>query len=330
MFIHIIAQRINVLRFYRSVFSVCTNRFPFADNARSAGLDEVITYSLMDKDIYDKIKIQEESNLRNWVNIKNPLTEAFSIMRTSLIPGIIRVMSDNVKRQIEKVGVFETGRVFFDCGEGERPEEKMKICAGAVNMGEDIWNNDAAEFYHLKGVIESLFERLNIGEPKFSKGEAPFLHPGRTATISCNNEQIGILGEIAPDIIDEFDLSSGAAVFQLDFSFIKRNIGLADVKYVSLTRYPAVKRDLSIVVDRDILVGDILSVIEKAGGDLLQDLDLFDRYQGEQIPGNAKSLAFEFVFQAPDRTLTDDEVNDRFDKIVSRLNEKFEAEIRRK
>ncbi|MFW6386661.1 MAG: phenylalanine--tRNA ligase subunit beta [Bacillota bacterium] len=298
--------------------------------ARSAGLDEAYIFSLIDREIYDELEIPADSELRNWVELKSPLTEAFSLLRTSLIPGIVRLLSDNVKRQMEDVRVFEVGRVFFDCGVEERPEEQRKLAAGVTGAGEDIWNNNAPEFFYLKGVIETIFTRLNIGEAKFTSGEAPYLHPGRTAVISYDGNQVGILGELAPAVRERFDIDSRAAVFQLDLDFIIENAGYSDIEYISLTRYPSVRRDLAVVVEREISTGKILAAIRSAGGELLQEVELFDHYQGEQIPAAAKSLAYELTFQAPDRTLTDEEVNERFNRIVERLNEDFGAEIRRK
>ncbi|MFW6238730.1 MAG: phenylalanine--tRNA ligase subunit beta, partial [Halanaerobiales bacterium] len=301
-----------------------------SDIARSAGLDEAYIFSLIDREIYDELEIPADSKLRNWVELKNPLTEAFSILRTSLIPGIIRLLSSNVKRQMEDVRVFEIGRVFFDRGQNERPEEKRMLAAGVTDAGEDIWNNDASEFYYLKGVIETIFERLNLGAPVFNPGEAPYLHPGRTATIGCEGKNVGLLGEISPEVRERFDLDSRAAIFQLDFDFIIENARYSSVEYIPLTRYPSVSRDLAVVVDSEVPAGDILATVRSAGGELLQKVELFDRYQGEQMPGDAKSLAYELIFQAPDRTLTDEEVNDRFDRIVRSLNDRFGAEIRRK
>lgn len=295
----------------------------------SSGLDEIITFSLMGKDIYDKLKISAESKLRNWVEIKNPLNKAFSIMRISLLPGLIKVLSNNSKRQLEELGFFELGKVFFDHGAGERPQEKMMLVGGSMGYSDDFWQNEAGDFFYLKGILENLFDRFDKSELKFEAASKPYLHPGRTAKIIYDNQEIGVIGELLPGLIKEFDLGEGTTIFQLDFEFLEEEVELGEYKYVSLPKFPAVSRDLAIVVKQNIAAGDILSLIRKTGGKLLKSVELFDLYQGDQISEGCRSLAFKLLFQAQDRTLTDQEVDDIFEKVVSDLEEEFDAKLRR-
>ncbi len=295
----------------------------------SSGLDEIITFSLMDKDIFDKLKIPDDSKLREWVEIKNPLNEAFSIMRTSLLPGLIRALSNNAKRQLEKLSFFELGKVFYNNGSGQRPLEKMVLAGGSMGYHEDFWQNEAADFFYLKGVLENMFGRLNNSELQFEVTEVPYFHPGRSAKIMYDKRKIGIIGELLPELIDEFDLAEGTTIFQLDFEFLEEEVSLGEYKYISLPRFPAVSRDLAITVDKDIPAGDILLLIRTTGGELLKSVELFDLYQGDQISEGFKSLAFKLLFQAQDRTLTDKEVDEIFQLIVNKLDKEFKAKLRR-
>ncbi|MFW5998176.1 MAG: phenylalanine--tRNA ligase subunit beta [Bacillota bacterium] len=294
----------------------------------ASGLDEIVTFSLRGKEIYDKINIPKNDKLRNWVEIKNPLNEAFSIMRTSLVPNMIEILSQNAKRQLENIRFFEIGKVFFNQGEEKRPEEIKMLSGGSMGYNEDIWHNDAPDFYYLKGTVENLFSRLNLGEAKFIKSKMAYLHPGRTADIMYEDNKIGYIGEILPGLIEDFDLVEHTSVFQLNIDMIEKYVKLDEYRYVSLPRYPAISRDLALVVNQEISADIIMNKIKKTGGDLLKDVELFDLYQGKQIAKDSKSLAFKLLFQAEDRTLTDKEVNEIFQKIISKIQDKYDAEVR--
>ncbi|MFW6390119.1 MAG: phenylalanine--tRNA ligase subunit beta, partial [Halanaerobiales bacterium] len=294
----------------------------------ASGLDEIITFSLMGKEIYDRLNISRDNKLTKWVEIKNPLNKAFSVMRTSLIPNMIQTLSQNSKRQLQELRFFEIGKVFYDKGRRKRPEEVEMLAGGSMGYTEDIWNNSAPDFFYLKGVIENLFRRLNLDNLNFHKANKPFLHPGRTTEIFYKNKKVGFLGEILPDLIKEFDLSDHTALFQIDLNIIKNEVEPGEQRYVSLPRYPAVSRDLAIVVEKNLPSVKIMNAIENTAGDLLKDVKLFDLYQGEQIEKDSKSLAYKLLFQAEDRTLTDEEVNKLFKNIIENLKNEFNATIR--
>ncbi|MFP4662026.1 MAG: phenylalanine--tRNA ligase subunit beta [Halanaerobiales bacterium] len=293
----------------------------------SAGLDEVINFSLCSKNDYGILQLANDSVLRNWVEVKNPLSEAYEVMRTSLIPGILDVLSSNAKRQLDKMNVFELGNIYFK-QEGEKPYYQSTRLAGA-SMGyeEDAWNSSAPDFYYLKGILDAYFERIGLYNVSFEADRISYLHPGRTAKIMLDNEELGIIGEVLPEIIEELDLIERTAVFQLSIEKILDRVNLIQ-RYKDLPRYPTAERDLAVLVARDINSASLLDLIIEKGGELLKNADIFDLYQGDQIPENKKSIAFKLLFQAGDRTLRDEEVNKLFNEIIKALENQYNAKIR--
>jgi len=293
----------------------------------SAGLDEVITFSLTGKDKYELLQLDENSRLRNWVELKNPLSELYAIMRTSMIPGILELLSSNSRRQIEKMAVFELGNVYFNTIVDGDYRQEMKLAGGSMGYDKDTWNSGAPDFFYLKGVVESFFEYTGIKDYTFQPGRRPYLHPGRTAELLVNGEKAGFIGEVLPEIIEKLDLSTRATVFQLDFDKLSQQMELKR-EFVSLPKYPAVERDLAIVVNKGVSAGEIQELIQENTEELLKKVELFDTYEGDQIPGDSRSLAYKLLFQAEDRTLKDEEVNQIFDRLLKLLEEKFQAKIR--
>ncbi|MBS3811443.1 MAG: phenylalanine--tRNA ligase subunit beta [Halanaerobiales bacterium] len=297
----------------------------------ATGLDEIITFSLTGSDDYRKLDLPLDHRYRDWVSIKNPLNKDFGLLRTSLIPGLIEAMSTNAKRQIEELKYFEIGRVFFNQGKNERPLEKTKLSAGSMGSVQDRWDLDAPDFYYLKGVLEEFFKKLNIDKNiKYLTGSQPFYHPGRAADIFYKDKKIGILGELKQEIIEQYDLKERSAVLEIDLMTIFEEVEIGDYLFEMLPKYPAVVRDLAVMLSEDIPMMEVLNLINSQGQDILKDTELFDIYQGEQIPKGKKSIAFKLLFQAKDRTLTDQEVNSVVNQIIEKLKNKYEAEIRKK
>src|SRR5690554_1931124 len=293
----------------------------------SAGLDEVITFSLTGKDKYELLQLDENSRLRNWVELKNPLSELYAIMRTSMIPGILELLSSNSRRQVEKMAVFELGNVYFNTIVDGDYRQEMKLAGASMGYDKDTWNSGAPDFFYLKGVVEGFFENTGLQDYTFQPGMRSYLHPGRTAELLVNGEKAGFIGEVLPEIIEEMDLVARTTVFQLDFDKLSPQMQLKR-EFVSLPKYPAVERDLAVVVNKEISAGEILRLIQENTEELLKKVELFDIYEGDQIPGDSRSLAFKLLFQAEDRTLKDKEVNQVFDKLLGLLEEKFQAKIR--
>lgn len=298
---------------------------------QSAGLDQVITYSLQDKKDYQKLALLQNQEYKDFVSIKNPLSEAFAILRTTLFPGLLNVLSSNSRRQIEEMAIFETGTVFLNQGQNKRPVELHKLGAAVFGNKHNYWQQGAPNFYKLKGILEMLFNRTALKEVEFipaADEEQKFMHPGRKAEIKSGTTTLGYLGEIHPELAAENDLPAGTAVFEIDLDLLFKLTKAEKYHYQKLVKYPVLARDLAIVIAADLPIGKIYQAIKSQGGKMLKNLQLFDIYQGDQIKSGYKSAAFELKFQAEDRTLTDQEVNQRFNKIVEHLAAEYSAEIR--
>lgn len=295
----------------------------------SGGLDEVVTYSLQDKKDYQKLNLDQLEDYSNFVHIKNPLSKAFAVLRTTLMPGILEVLASNARRQGTEMAVFEIGTVFQNKGQNERPQELNKLGGGVFGAENNIWQQDAPDFYYLKGVLEMLFERIQLDDYGFKfDEEREYLHPGRRANISAAGEQIGFIGELHPELAELNKLPEGTTFFEIDLDKLFDLTKNKSYHYQQLVKYPVLARDLAVVIEEDLAIGEIRAAIKDQAGAILKNIDLFDIYQGDQIKEGHKSAAFELKFQAEDRTLTDQEVNERFNKIVDYLSEEYSAEIR--
>jgi phenylalanyl-tRNA synthetase beta chain len=298
---------------------------------QAGGLDEVITYSLQDKKSYQDLNLNKFEEYSKFVSIKNPLSGAYAILRTTLVPGIIDVLSSNARRQGSEMSVYESGTVFRNKGGSNRPEELNKLGGGIFGHENDIWQQGAPNFFVLKGVLEMLFERIQLDNYQFipDNDNRDFLHPGRRAEIKYDQtETFGFIGEIHPELADQNDLPAGATIFELDLDILFEITAEKSYNYHKLVKYPVLSRDLAVVLEEDIAIGAIHQSIKEIGGAMLKNLELFDIYQGDQIKDGYKSAAFGLKFQAADRTLTDQEVNERFNQIVKHLKKEYSAEIR--
>jgi len=293
----------------------------------AAGLDEIISFSLCGEEDYKILNLPAESELLNWVRIKNPLNEAYAVLRTSLVPNLLEVLSNNARKQIEAIRIFELGNVFFN-SEGPEPYAEYPCLAGAsMGYAGDPWQLGAPDFFYLKGVLEHYFARLGIEDYSFVRKSLPYLHPGRTAAILVGEKKVGFLGELLPGLIDTLDLKERTAIFQLDLDQLFQPYK-EERRFEDLPRYPASERDLALLVDKEVAAADLQKSIREKGSTLLKKVEVFDLYQGDRIPENKKSLAFRLVFQAGDRTLTDEEINEKIAVVVKELEKKFSAKIR--
>ncbi|MBE3588388.1 MAG: phenylalanine--tRNA ligase subunit beta [Thermoanaerobacteraceae bacterium] len=300
------------------------------DLLAGCGLSEVITYSFTSPAVPDRFKVPAGNPLRRMIRLQNPLSEDQSVMRTMLLPGLVEVLQRNFNRRVTDGAIFEMGRVFLP-GEGEPlPEERPVLAMAAMGTLPGGWNRAGTplDFYYLKGVLETLGERMGLGRLVFQpERENPAFHPGRTAYVQVNGERLGILGEIHPDVLESYGLDTRVTGCELDLQLLLSLAG-AVPRYRPLPRFPAVERDLAVVVRRDIPAADVLRIIRKAGGHLLQSAQLFDVYEGEQIKEGHRSLAFALKFQAEDRTLTDEEVMAHTAAIAAALAKQLGAELR--
>ena len=284
------------------------------------GFNEAMTYSFISPRVFDKLNLPSNHEFRNYIRLMNPLGEDYSVMRTTLIPNMLDLLNKNNNRGIESMRVYEIGNVFLpNSSRDSLPEEKAMICIGMYGD---------KDFYFLKDVIEILLERLGIKDIEYIReSNNPIYHPGRTAKMIKNSKSLGVFGEIHPDIMKNYDFDKRVYIAELDFNCLFEFINL-DRKYTELPRYPSIVRDIAIVVDEDITVGDIEEVINSNGRELIESIELFDIYRGNQIDSGKKSLAFSIRYRSSEKTLKDEEVNQIQKKIIDDLREKFQARLR--
>jgi phenylalanyl-tRNA synthetase beta chain len=289
--------------------------------AEQFGFNEGMTYSFESPRVFDKLLIPEGDKLRETVVISNPLGEDYSVMRTISLNGMLTSLSTNYNRRNKNVRLYELGNIYQPKALPltELPEERMQFTLGMYGEG---------DFFDLKGVVEEYLEKIGMKklvtyDPKSGK---TFLHPGRQANIIYDNTVIGYLGEVHPEVLDNYDIGDKAYVAVLDMPEIVSRASF-DVKYQGIAKYPAVTRDISMLVNKEILAGDVEAVIRKNGGNLLESYHLFDIYEGAQIKSGYKSMAYSISFRAKDRTLEDKDINEVMNKILTGLG-KLGIELR--
>ena len=288
------------------------------------GFSEVITYSFLEPALQEMIQPGVPT-----VPVKNPISADMSVMRTSLVPGLLSTLKYNLNRQQTRVRIFETGMTFKL--EGEASELKQKPAVAGLIYGDrnpESWyaSNEAVDFYDLKGDVESLFDRLGEeGTVTYSKDSISYMHPGQCAVIHRRGEKIGYIGALHPQIQKQLGLPKTAFIFELDQQ------GLSQAKmpaFEALSRFPEVKRDLAVVVDQDVAVADLTDVVRGAAGNSLISLRVFDVYVGEGIDSHRKSVALSLTYQEPSRTLNEDEINASIADVVKALEESHKAVLR--
>lgn len=284
------------------------------DIAEFCGFSQGMTYSFESPKVFDKLLIPADSDLRKTVNILNPLGEDFSIMRTTSLNGMLTSLATNWNRRNKDVKLYELGNVYLpkQLPLTELPEERMQFTLGFYGEG---------DFFTMKGVVEEFLEHVGMMKKVGYDPDAkkPFLHPGRQANIIYDKKVIGYLGEVHPKVADNYNIS-GARVYVavIDMPYIVE-MATFDRKYEGVAKYPAVTRDISMVVPKSVLVGQIEAVIAQRGGKILEDYALFDIYEGAQIKPGYKSIAYTITFRAKDRTLGDADITAAMKKILNGL-----------
>ncbi|KAJ50758.1 phenylalanyl-tRNA synthetase beta chain [Clostridium tetanomorphum] len=285
-----------------------------------SGLNQSISYSFVSPKVFDQILLPADSVLRNVVKIKNPLGEDYSIMRTTTIPSILEALGRNFSRNNEEARLFEIGKIYLPKDdENKLPEERNIITIG-------LYGN--VDYLDLKGVVENVIEHLGIQGSIFQReSESSAFHPGKTAKLYIKKDLIGVLGEIHPDVADNYGIEERCYVAELNLDILYNHSNL-DRKYKVLPKFPAVSRDIALLVDDEILVQDIEDIIVKQGGKMVEKVKLFDIYKGKQIPEGKKSVAYSILYRLENKTLTDEEVNKVHDKIVRTLENRLGAQLR--
>ena len=284
------------------------------DIAEFCGFSQGMSYSFESPKVFDKLLIPADSPLRNTVGIMNPLGEDYSIMRTTSLNGMLTSLATNYNRRNKNVRLYELGNIYLPktLPLSELPEERMQFTLGMYGEG---------DFFSMKGVVEEFFDKVGLrGKESYDPNAGkPYLHPGRQANIIYNGETVGYLGEVHPEVADSYGIGTSAYVAVIDMPYIVK-MATFDRKYAGIARFPAVNRDISMVVPKHILAGQIEEVIEKKGGAYLESYGLFDLYEGSQIKEGFKSIAYSIVFRAKDKTLSDAEVTEAMDRILKALD----------
>lgn len=300
------------------------------DCLTALGLNEVVTYSFTNPSYLDRAAVPQDSPLRNLVRLQNPLSEEQSVMRTMMLPGLLEVIARNASRRVNDLAIFELGRVFLPSETEPLPQEKPVLAAASMGSAPAGWNRPGRpyDFYYLKGVMEALFDRVGLRGYRVERETGnSFFHPGRAARVLVGDRLVGYLGEVHPEVLENYDISNRAVAMEIDFEALAGLSG-RPVKYRSLPRFPEIERDLALVVSDDVPAQDIIRVIRKHGGQYLQEIKLFDVYRGKQVKDGCQSLAFSLRFQAEDRTLTDKEVNTLMAAVSEAVAMEFGAELR--
>lgn len=283
------------------------------------GFSEMYAFSFMSETDFNKCNL----DISKAIKIKNPLGEDFSLMRTDMMPTVMQSIATNYNKKNKNAKLFEMGRTYLDergnIEKGELPEEIDQI-AFAV-YGEN------ADFYTTKGIIENILETSSIAKYQIKRAEDPNLHPGRSAQILIGKDSIAKFGEIHPQILENYGISEKVYYAVIDVAKCVK-YGKDNKKYTPIPKFPAVERDLAIVVDEDVEVGQIEAIITKRAKNVLEKLNLFDVYRNEKLGANKKSVAYALIFRVQDRTLTDDEISGIMDAIIVDLKNNLNAELR--
>lgn len=282
--------------------------------AQFCGFSQAMTYSFESPKVYDKLRIPADSPLRRAVVISNPLGEDFSIMRTVSLNGMLTSLATNYNRRNKDVRLYELGNIYLpkQVPVTELPEERMQFTLGFYGEG---------DFFTMKGVIEEFLTAVGMNlKPSYDpEADLPFMHPGRKASVVYDGQIIGYLGEIHPLVAADYGIKERVYVAVLDMPEIVKRATF-DRKYEGIARFPAVSRDLSMVVPKQILAGEIEAVFAQRGGKMLESYELFDIYEGEQIKEGYKSLAYKLTFRLKDRTLEESDITSVMKKIMNGLD----------
>lgn len=285
------------------------------DIAEYCGFSQGMTYSFESPKVFNKLLLDADDKARTAITIANPLGEDFSIMRTLSLNGMLTSLSTNYNRRNKNVRLYELGNIYLakSLPLTEQPEERMQFTLGMYGDG---------DFYSLKGVVEEFFDCIGmkkriVYDPKAGKN---FLHPGRQAKIVYEGEELGYIGEVHPAVCDNYAIGTRAYVAVIDIMNVL-DFATFDRKYEGIAKYPAVTRDISLEVPKNVLAGDIEGVIAQRGGKILESYQLFDLYEGDQIKDGYKSMAYSVTFRAKDRTLEESDVAGAMKKILNGLEQ---------
>lgn len=296
------------------------------------GISEVVNYSFIHRDSCDRLRLHADDARRQVVELLNPLTEDQTVLRSSLIPGLLETMQRNISRQSRTLKLFEIGKSFISNGSDKQPDES-DILAG-------LWTGDratpgwykkpeACDFYDLKGALENLLEGLKISNTHFTRlpdEQCTHTRQGASAHIRIKDHAVGVIGEVHPDVLDTYGLKQTAFVFEIHLAQLIDNIPDA-ICARPLPKFPATSRDATLIVDQAVEADDILSIVRHQDQPLVEDVQLFDVFQGKPVPEGRKSISFRIIYRSDEKTLEDDTINRIHKEITDSLVSKFKADL---
>lgn len=290
------------------------------------GLSEICTYGFISAKDLDKMEITEDSDLRSQViPVKNPLSEDYSIMRTTTLPSMMQTISTNQSKKNKNVGLFDISRVYKNVdGQIENSQVPQEDTIVTIGM-----YGDGIDFYILKGLVEKILSvssvlRYDVVSEKCNNS----YHPGKTANIKVGKDIIATLGEIHPQVAENYGTKGQIYIAEIWLDKLVK-YGKINKKYTEVAKFPAVERDIAMVIDEAVEVGNIEKAIQKKGKKILEEVKLFDVYRDEKIGENKKSVAYSLKFRSKDRTLTDEEINGTMEEIIKELEDNLGAELRK-
>jgi phenylalanyl-tRNA synthetase beta chain len=293
------------------------------------GYTQVINYSFMAEEDLDLLQLPQDALLRSVVPLRNPLSKEAGVLRTTLIPSLLRTIGLNLNQELRDLMLFELSRVFHRQNGIQPREPQMLGLAVSGLSGGQHWGETARPYdlYDLVGVLEMITARLNLQPFSISASPVPYYHPGKSALITRGDDTIGSVGEVHPTVLAAFDLSQPVTLAEIDFDRLLAQ-GVSSPRYRALPRFPSVTRDVSLIVDTAVQAGQILVFFQNFYPELLCEVCLFDVYAGAPVPAGRKSLTFALTYRADDRTLTDEEVNGIQARVLEQLRQRFGAQLR--
>ncbi len=298
----------------------------------AVGMNEVMTYSFINQSAFDKLQLAADDSRRNAIELLNPITDEFRVMRTTMAPSVLSAAAYNLARQHNKVAIFEVGRVYLpkELPLKEQATEKSILCAVISGKCNDLnWCTcrDNVDFYDMKGVVEGLMAKLMLNDYKLVHYAVPYLHPGKSCAVEVDGKIIGWFGELHPLAQEAFGLPQEAYILEMEVEPLVA-AAIAVPKYKHLAKYPSMSRDIAVVVPLEVTNAELEAVIREHAGELLIGVKVFDIYTGKQVAEGCKSMAFNLTYQAADRTLTDAEVDASMKTVIAKVAEEYKAKLR--
>jgi phenylalanyl-tRNA synthetase beta chain len=283
----------------------------------SLGCYQIMTYSFISPKYFDKINLPSESSLRKTVTITNPLGEDTSVMRTTTIPSMLEILSKNYNSRNEEAKLFEIGNEYIPSEEGKLPSEPSRLTIGMYG--------GSADFYDVKGIADTMLKNIGIDDTEYTRcGEScPFdevsaFHPGRSAVVWKDGQAIGIIGEVHPDVLENYEIGAKAYIAKFNIPEMEQ-IAVTEKAYKPLPKYPATSRDLSLICDDELPAGEIEKAIKNAVGNTLEKVTLFDVYRGKQIEEGKKSISYSITMRSHEGTLTDEQADSAMKRVLKAL-----------